>query len=118
MPAMDININVPARTLESYKPLSSSFEMDESPIEHISYPQQVLNTHDHGHARQNNYYSNGTMWICCRCGDGPKIYLNQMSAADTEKLRLYAELDRRSNLDFGASMTYSGIGHFFSWNFL
>ncbi|KAL2849190.1 hypothetical protein BJY01DRAFT_210806 [Aspergillus pseudoustus] len=66
----------PSQVLENYKPLFSSAEMDTSSGEHISHHRHFLSSYDNGSVRRHNY-SYPEMYICCQCGDGPKIWGNQ-----------------------------------------
>ncbi|KAL2820509.1 hypothetical protein BDW59DRAFT_164673 [Aspergillus cavernicola] len=84
--------NIPAQVLETYMPLSNSFEMAASPIEQHSYSQQLLSSHYHSLRRGNYYKSSTQMWICCKCGDGPKVC--EMNASSHRVYDIvYAELD-------------------------
>lgn len=66
----------PSQALETYRPLPSSCAMDSSPIEHFPHSPQSLSGHRHSRLRRPNYYSNASMYVCCGCGDGPKVWDN------------------------------------------
>ncbi|KAL4961804.1 uncharacterized protein BDV14DRAFT_179686 [Aspergillus stella-maris] len=76
---MPYSYNVPSQTLESYQPLPAALDMETSLVEHI--PCSPRHHHSHGHglngSHRPNYYSSAHMWVCCGCGDGPKLYSNQ-----------------------------------------
>ncbi|KAL4904522.1 hypothetical protein BDW74DRAFT_154047 [Aspergillus multicolor] len=63
----------PSSVPETYRPLSAlsgSFDMDAASVEH------VRRSH-HGHINDQfrpKYFSETDMYVCCNCGDGPKVY--------------------------------------------
>ncbi|KAL4925782.1 uncharacterized protein BDV17DRAFT_271400 [Aspergillus undulatus] len=68
---------VPSQALESYQSLPAAFDMDSSLLEHAPRSQRAYHGHNHSGSRRPNYYSNVAMWVCCKCGDGPKVYKSQ-----------------------------------------
>ncbi|KAL4808720.1 hypothetical protein BDV18DRAFT_157661 [Aspergillus unguis] len=67
----------PSQTLSTYRPLpGSACEMSTS-TSLMELPRSPM-FDDHVHSVRNmrrpNYYSNTEMYICCNCGDGPKVY--------------------------------------------
>ncbi|KAL5003608.1 hypothetical protein BDV10DRAFT_153726 [Aspergillus recurvatus] len=64
----------PSQVPESYRPLSalsSSFDMETSPALHIARSHRG---HNISQSQRPNYFSNSSMYICCQCKDGPKVY--------------------------------------------
>ncbi|KAL4952250.1 hypothetical protein BDW69DRAFT_24338 [Aspergillus filifer] len=76
---MPYSYNIPPQTLESYQPLPAAIDMETSLVEHIPCSQRRYHNHGHGlnGSHRPNYYSSAQMWICCGCGDGPKLLSNQ-----------------------------------------
>ncbi|KAL2852149.1 hypothetical protein BJX68DRAFT_59805 [Aspergillus pseudodeflectus] len=65
-----------SQVLESYTPLFGSAEVDTISSGHASHHHHVLSAYDNGSTRGHNY-SSSEMYICCRCGDGPKVWAHQ-----------------------------------------
>ncbi|KAL3468633.1 hypothetical protein BJX64DRAFT_10908 [Aspergillus heterothallicus] len=65
----------PSQVLEHYKPLFGSAEMDTDFDGHASHPRAMLDSY--GHMPIRSHYSDEVMYICCQCGDGPKLFANQ-----------------------------------------
>ncbi|KAL5042708.1 hypothetical protein BDW71DRAFT_189476 [Aspergillus fruticulosus] len=64
----------PSQVPGSYRSLSAlsgSFDMETLPALHITRSHRG---HNISQLQRPNYFSNSNMWICCSCGDGPKIY--------------------------------------------
>ncbi|KAL2868503.1 uncharacterized protein BJX67DRAFT_42258 [Aspergillus lucknowensis] len=67
----------PSEVLENNKPLFGSSEMNASPLQYLTHSRHELRSYSHSAIRRRNYYSDTTLWICCGCGDGPKVYHHQ-----------------------------------------
>ncbi|KAL2809558.1 hypothetical protein BJX63DRAFT_435031 [Aspergillus granulosus] len=63
-----------SQVLEDYEPLFSSAT---SSVEHVSHPQHILSSYGHMSIR-----THASMYICCQCGDGPKLYVNQAACCE------------------------------------
>ncbi|KAJ0416276.1 hypothetical protein BJY00DRAFT_317045 [Aspergillus carlsbadensis] len=71
-----------SQVLECYTPLFGSAEMDTktSSSEHLSHPQHILSSYSQMPIRQHN--SDTEMYICCQCGDGPKVFSIQPTCVE------------------------------------
>ncbi|KAL4877512.1 hypothetical protein BJY04DRAFT_222067 [Aspergillus karnatakaensis] len=65
---------VPSQVSETYKALPSSYDLDASTVEYLPRSRQVFHSHGRAPIRRRNYLSHVNMWICCNCGDGPKLH--------------------------------------------
>ncbi|KAL4788674.1 hypothetical protein BJX76DRAFT_315386 [Aspergillus varians] len=79
---MSSYFNPSSQTLETCQTLSGSFDTNTSLIEHIHGSQQLFRYRDHNRTQRQGYYSSVQMWICCQCGDGPKLLPNQSQCVE------------------------------------
>ncbi|KAL5334358.1 hypothetical protein BJX70DRAFT_402652 [Aspergillus crustosus] len=67
----------PSQVSETYKALPGPYDLDTSPVNHLPGSRQAFHSQSHSSIRRRNYYSQLNMWICCGCGDGPKVHSHQ-----------------------------------------
>ncbi|KAL4763766.1 uncharacterized protein BDW70DRAFT_120598 [Aspergillus foveolatus] len=68
----------PSQIPEAYRPLSAlsgSFDMETSPALHYTRSHRG---HGISQFQRPNYFSSSSLYICCKCNDGPKVYTHNV----------------------------------------